>query len=231
MSWPWVWNCWMAAVSMSGTLPSPPVGREVDRRVWCAAPGALDGAVLHEGLGGNIASDRSFRYGDPERAFAEAAHRISIDIRYPRNSCTPIETYGVIADYDASEDAFDILANFQGPFSIHTVIARAFPHETQDFGFGARRMSATGVLDRILAEKAKQTPAGRQQPWFRSDGFGRARACMDGQRADHRRRRQEGPRGGGPALQEAQAEVRAAPRRRRRGSAARRRSPGRHRTR
>src|SRR6478609_8726338 len=25
-----------------------------------------DSAVLHEGLGGNIASDRSFRYGDPE---------------------------------------------------------------------------------------------------------------------------------------------------------------------
>ncbi|WP_039800516.1 molybdopterin cofactor-binding domain-containing protein [Bradyrhizobium sp. WSM4349] len=81
--------------------------------------------VLHDGFRGNVASDRAFRYGDPDRAFAEAAHRISVDIRYPRNSCTPIETYGVIADYDASEDAFDILANFQGPFSIHAVISRA----------------------------------------------------------------------------------------------------------
>jgi len=81
--------------------------------------------VIHDGFGGNVASDRTFRYGDPERAFAEAAHRISIDIRYPRNSCTPIETYGVVADYNASEDAFDILANFQGPFSIHAVISRA----------------------------------------------------------------------------------------------------------
>ena len=35
--------------------------------------------VLHEGLGSNIASDRSFRYGDPERAFARAAHRVSVD--------------------------------------------------------------------------------------------------------------------------------------------------------
>ena len=84
-----------------------------------------DTPVLHDGFGGNVASDRTFRYGDPERAFVEAAHRISIDIRYPRNSCTPIETYGVVADYDASEDAFDILANFQGPFSIHAVISRA----------------------------------------------------------------------------------------------------------
>ena len=88
---------------------------------------ALDGAstVLHEGLGSNIASDRSFRYGDPEKAFANAAHRIAVSIHYPRNSCTPIETYGVIADYDPSEDAYDVLANFQGPFSIHAVIARA----------------------------------------------------------------------------------------------------------
>ena len=81
--------------------------------------------VLHDGFPGNLASDRAFRYGDPEKAFAEAPHRFSIDIRYPRNSCTPIETYGVVAAYDAGEDAYDVLANFQGPFSIHAVIARA----------------------------------------------------------------------------------------------------------
>jgi len=88
---------------------------------------ALDAAsaVLHAGLGSNIASDRSFRYGDPEKAFAEAAHRVAVDVHYPRNSCTPIETYGVVADYDPGEDSYDILANFQGPFSIHPVIARA----------------------------------------------------------------------------------------------------------
>src|ERR1700728_3294050 len=84
-----------------------------------------DAPVLHEGFAGNVASDRAFRYGDPQRAFATAAHRISIDIRYPRNSCTPIETYGVVAEYDAGEDAYDVLANFQGPFSLHPVMARA----------------------------------------------------------------------------------------------------------
>jgi 2-furoyl-CoA dehydrogenase large subunit len=88
---------------------------------------ALDpaSAVLHEGLGGNVASDRAFRYGDPEKAFAAAAHRIAVDVHYPRNSCTPIETYGVVADYDPGEDAYDVLATFQGPFSIHPVLARA----------------------------------------------------------------------------------------------------------
>jgi 2-furoyl-CoA dehydrogenase large subunit len=81
--------------------------------------------LLHEGFPGNVASDRYFRYGDPEGAFAGAARHVSIDIRYPRNSCTPIETFGVVADYNPAEDAFDILANFQGPFSIHAVISRA----------------------------------------------------------------------------------------------------------
>ena len=48
MSWPWVWNCWMAAVSMPGTLPSPPLGREVDGRVRCTSPRALDRTVLDQ---------------------------------------------------------------------------------------------------------------------------------------------------------------------------------------
>ncbi len=86
---------------------------------------APDAAVLHEGLRSNLASDRSFRYGDPEREFAQAPHRLAVQVRYPRNSCTPIETYGVVAEYDAALDAYDVLANFQGPFSLHPVMARA----------------------------------------------------------------------------------------------------------
>jgi 2-furoyl-CoA dehydrogenase large subunit len=128
--------------------------------------------VLHDGFGGNIASDRTFRYGDPERAFAEAAHRVSIDIRYPRNSCTPIETYGVVADYDASEDAFDILANFQGPFSIHAVISRALKvpgnrvrlRTPPDSGgsFGVKQ----GVFPYIVLLAAASRAVGRPVKWI-----------------------------------------------------------------
>jgi 2-furoyl-CoA dehydrogenase large subunit len=81
--------------------------------------------IIHEELGSNVVGERSFRYGEPEAAFAAAAHRIGVRVRYPRNSCTPIETYGVLASYDAHADAYDLLANFQGPFSIHAVVARA----------------------------------------------------------------------------------------------------------
>ena len=89
------------------------------------AAAAPDAPVLHPGAKGNVVGERSFRYGDPESAFAAAAHRIRVAVRYPRNSCTPIETYGVVAEYDAAEDAYDVLANFQGPFSLHPVMARA----------------------------------------------------------------------------------------------------------
>jgi 2-furoyl-CoA dehydrogenase large subunit len=133
---------------------------------------AADAAVLHDGFAGNLASDRSFRYGDPEEAFAKAAHRFAIDIRYPRNSCTPIETYGVIATYDAAEDAFDILANFQGPFSIHTVISRALKvpgnrlrlRTPPDSGgsFGVKQ----GVFPYIVLMGAASRAVGRPVKWI-----------------------------------------------------------------
>jgi 2-furoyl-CoA dehydrogenase large subunit len=86
---------------------------------------APDAPTLHAKLGSNVASDRSFRYGDPDAAFAAASRRVSVEIRYPRNSCTPIETFGIVAEHDPGEDGYDILANFMGPFSLHAVMARA----------------------------------------------------------------------------------------------------------
>jgi len=133
---------------------------------------APDAPILHHGFSGNVASDRTFRYGDPERAFAEAARRIAIDIRYPRNSCTPIETYGVVAEYDAAESAFDILANFQGPFSIHAVISRALKvpgnrlrlRTPPDSGgsFGVKQ----GVFPYIVLISAASRLAGRPVKWI-----------------------------------------------------------------
>src|SRR5580692_12485495 len=128
--------------------------------------------VLHDGFKGNVASDRTFRYGDPEQAFASAVHRISLDIRYPRNSCTPIETYGVVAEYDPSDDAYDVLANFQGPFSIHAVISRALKvpgnrvrlRTPPDSGgsFGVKQ----GVFPYIVLLAATSRAVGRPVKWI-----------------------------------------------------------------
>src|ERR1700742_474821 len=131
-----------------------------------------DAPVLQDGFGGNVASDRSFRYGDPESAFASAPHRIGIDINYPRNSCTPIETYGVVADYDPGEQAYDVLANFQGPFSIHAVLSRALRvsgnrlrrRTPPDSGgsFGVKQ----GVFPYIVLIAAAARAAGRPVKWI-----------------------------------------------------------------
>ena len=86
---------------------------------------APDAPVLHDDVGANLVSDRAFRYGDPESAFADAAHTLTVAVTYPRNTGAPMECYGVVAEYDPHGDAYDVLANFQGPFSIHAVVARA----------------------------------------------------------------------------------------------------------
>ncbi len=85
---------------------------------------ALDGApILHDAVGSNVVSDRHFRYGDPEAAFALAARTFEIAIRYPRNSVTPIECFGVLASFSASEGAYDVTTHFQGPYALHPVMA------------------------------------------------------------------------------------------------------------
>ncbi|MCP5372284.1 MAG: molybdopterin-dependent oxidoreductase [Hyphomicrobiales bacterium] len=84
-----------------------------------------DAPRLHPGTAGNVLHERAFRYGDPEAAFAAAVHVLETTVAYPRNSCTPLECYGVIAQYHGGEDLFDITANFQGPYTLHTIMARA----------------------------------------------------------------------------------------------------------
>ncbi len=84
-----------------------------------------DAPVLHEAVGSNLVSERAFRYGQPEAAFEAAAYTVATTVRYPRNSCTPIECLGLIAAYDPGEDAYDVLSHFQGPLTLHPVMARA----------------------------------------------------------------------------------------------------------
>src|ERR1700748_2890631 len=145
-----------------------------------ALPAAIDplqaietgAALLHDGFPNNVASDRRFKYGDPDRAFTEAPRTVAVTIRYPRNSCTPIETYGVVAEYDPGEQAYDVLANFQGPFSIHAVLSRALKvpgnrlrlRTPPDSGgsFGVKQ----GVFPYIVLIAAAARAAGRPVKWI-----------------------------------------------------------------
>ena len=86
---------------------------------------SADAPILHERVGSNVVSDRNFAYGDPDAAFASAPHRVRLHVRYPRNSCTPIECAVVVAEHLAGDEGYDVLANFMGPFSLHAVMALA----------------------------------------------------------------------------------------------------------
>ncbi len=91
---------------------------DVERALEPGAP------ILHEAVGGNLAGHRRLVYGDPDRAFAEADVVIRERFRFPKYGSTPIETYGVIARWDAVEEAYTVWSNFMGPFIMHGLVAR-----------------------------------------------------------------------------------------------------------
>ena len=84
-----------------------------------------DAPRLFDQMGGNIASARQFSYGDPEKAFAGADRIVELEVEYPRNSLTPMECFAVVAEYHPGDGVFDVMSNFQGPFTTHPVMARA----------------------------------------------------------------------------------------------------------
>jgi 2-furoyl-CoA dehydrogenase large subunit len=86
------------------------------------APGA---PLVHEKAGSNVISRRTFRYGDPERAFADADRVFELAYAFPRYASTPMETCGVIAHFEAAPDRFTVWSNFQGPFVLHPLMAGA----------------------------------------------------------------------------------------------------------
>jgi 2-furoyl-CoA dehydrogenase large subunit len=90
-----------------------------------AAACEANAPLLHLRARSNEISVRHFSYGDCKRAFAQAHARVKLTTRYPRNSFTPMECYVVVAQYRGADDSYDVLANFQGPFSTHPVMARA----------------------------------------------------------------------------------------------------------
>jgi len=88
--------------------------------------------LLHEQVGSNVVSHRTFSFGEWERYLREAPHIIEARFEYPKTTATPIETYGVIADYAPGTGEYTVWANFHGPFTLHTVMAQALkvsPHQ------------------------------------------------------------------------------------------------------
>jgi len=103
------------------TVDYEPLEAVIDPETACESSAPL----LHPQAKTNEISVREFSYGNPAEAFARADRRVSTTVKFPRLSFTPIECYVVVAQHNPAEASYDVLANFQGPFSMHPVMARA----------------------------------------------------------------------------------------------------------
>ncbi|MGE0873449.1 MAG: molybdopterin cofactor-binding domain-containing protein [Burkholderiales bacterium] len=151
-----------AADAVSVAYEPLPCAVSIDDAVREGAP------LLQPAVGSNVVSDRTFRYGDPDAAFAAAAHRVKVTVRYPRNSCTPIECGVVLAEHLPGNEGYEVLSNFMGPFSLHAVMALALKvpgsrlrlKSPRDSGgsFGVKQALFTSIVLMCLASRKAGAP-------------------------------------------------------------------------
>ena len=77
-----------------------------------------DDEVVHEELGTNVPDEEEFVFGDVDAAFREADTVVENQYSWGRISGVPLETAGVVAEYDTERDRFDIDCNIQ----LHTLV-------------------------------------------------------------------------------------------------------------
>ena len=86
-----------------------------------------DGSPLvHADVPANRAARLVQRVGDPEGAFAEAAHVLTERLYVERSCASPIEARGVVADYDPRTGVLRAWISTQAPLPIKNGLARLF---------------------------------------------------------------------------------------------------------
>jgi len=74
-----------------------------------------DSPPVHPDHKSNVLLDKKFVWGPVDADFASADHQLSFSVTWGRNSTVPIETFGVVAEWDAWENILDIRASVQMP--------------------------------------------------------------------------------------------------------------------
>ena len=75
------------------------------------AAGAEGAPLVHEALGTNTAYERTFSFGEVDRAFADAGRSVTAELYWPRSTGMPMDTNGAIGDYDPGTGVVTIHAN------------------------------------------------------------------------------------------------------------------------
>ena len=77
-----------------------------------------DTQVIHESLGDNLAWKRNADFGDVDAAYAAADHVIEDTFIFGRHTGVCLETRGLVADYESSEEQLTVWHNNQCPHMI-----------------------------------------------------------------------------------------------------------------
>jgi carbon-monoxide dehydrogenase large subunit len=122
-----------------------PVAAVVAESTYAAADGLERLAVEYEPLGGvsdadgalaagapqvvpvsrdNRALTVAWRHGDPDRAFREAAHRVTVSVQQQRLCGVPMEPRGTLARWDPDTGELTMWTSTQAPFRIRSSLAR-----------------------------------------------------------------------------------------------------------
>ena len=122
-----------------------------------------DSALLYPELGTNVLWHDVLTYGDVAGAFARADGVLKERFEIQRYASTPLETFGVIAEYDAGLEAYTFWTNDQRPGLTLSILAESLdvPQSrlrlvTPDIGgaFGNKRRPAYLLVCALLARRA-----------------------------------------------------------------------------
>jgi carbon-monoxide dehydrogenase large subunit len=90
------------------------------------AAGAESSPHVHADVPGNRAARVAQRVGDPDAAFARAAHVFRERLAIERSCGSPLETRGIVADHDARTGMLRAWISTQAPLPIKNGLARLF---------------------------------------------------------------------------------------------------------
>jgi 2-furoyl-CoA dehydrogenase large subunit len=123
---------------------------------------APDAPLVHPDHGSNLLLDKQFIWGPVEADFAAAAHHLSYRVKWGRSSTVPLETFGVVAEWQPWDEVLDVWASIQMP-KYADQIARALRlpgnairvHYDVDVGgsYGVKRGIKQTVLAGYLARR------------------------------------------------------------------------------
>ena len=114
-----------------------------------------DMPVIHPDFGTNVSMRSVQEGGDIDQAFAQADHVVRQKYRVPRLAPSPLETRGVVADYDSATDLLTVWDSTQAPHQVKRYLAQMLERPEETIRVVAPDVGGSfGVKDCLFPEDA-----------------------------------------------------------------------------